>query len=686
MITRKVNKQTFAWDPTAFGGKGYWFVSGKEGSFGRAASKAEAVALGKPKDEAVDVKLPAESKPQKDISEDTKDGFGKMQEKFGMGNIAKVLGKMKVMKAFSFLGGKKGNDQIKPLKSSGNRKLGSVDTAFYATVEEGKIKRLTKGDSVTDVAVKLSSLVQLSYEKKKLARELAKNFEKETFNEDKRRHQDLINIIKNNKIKEKTKTDKKTKKSSTKEAEATTPPQTTSLANAPINAVPKSSSFVSKGVAVATGAAAVAVGVGVLSKVGASESQGNYNVMNAVAGEYKNNTNEIKVGNASYTGQGSYSKNLTDMTIGEVIQLGNDRKSKLGGGGAAAGKYQFMPVTLQEQAQKVFGKDWANTKFSPENQEKLQSNLLEYQTKQLTSRGVEPSEAAIYMVHFLGNGGAAKMVLDPSNDDKLMGKLFTRLNNSNNDTIAKMTVAQYKDSLSKKGFSFGPLQESQNPTAVASAPTSVPSASPTPPPVTATNMGKAPTGVRITSGFGSRTLNGVTKDHKGIDVAAPIGTPIFATDSGLVIKAGWENPNNLKQGYGQRIQIKHDDGSQSIYAHLSEMNVKLGSKVEKGTEIAKSGNTGDSTGPHLHYELIKNGARVNPGNQMAMATVTPGNISSKLDVLLAENQGLKLNGQQPTTYTNNSSQTTKVGNKSEPRILASKGLPDYPAFVESTIG
>ena len=680
MITRKVNQKTFAWDPTAFRGKGYWFVSGKEGSFGRAASKAEAVALGKPKDEAANVKLPAEAKPQKDISEGTKDGFGKMQEKFGMGNIAKVLGKMKIMKPFSFLGGKKGDEQIKALKSSSNRKLGNVDTAFYATVEEGKIKRLTKGDSVTDVAVKLASLVQLSYEKKKLAAQLAKNFEKELFNEDKRRHQELINIIKNNKIKEKTKTDKKIKKSATKEGEATTPSQTTTLSNTPTNAItPKTTSLTTRGIAVGAGVAAAAVGVGVLSKVGASESQGNYNVMNAVAGEYKNKTNEIKAGNASYTGEGSYSKNLTDMTIGEVIQLGNDRKSKFGGGGAAAGKYQFMPVTLQEQAQKVFGKDWANTKFSPENQEKLQNNLLEYQKKQLTSRGVEPSEAAIYMVHFLGNGGAAKMVLDPSNDDKKMGELFSRLNNSNNDTIAKMTVAQYKDSLAKKGFGFGPMQESQVTTAVASAPSTPPTS------VTATNVGKAPTGVRIASGFGERIMNGKKEGHGGIDVAAPIGTPIFASDSGVVVKAGWQDSNNPNLGYGQRIQIKHEDGSQSVYAHLSQINVKEGSVVTKGSEIAKSGNTGRSTGPHLHYELIKNGARVNPGNQMALAAITPGNASSKLDVLLAENQGLKLAGS-PTTYTNNSSKTTKVGNKSQQRTLAAKDLLDYPAFVESTIG
>ena len=680
MITRKVNQKTFAWDPTAFRGKGYWFVSGKDGSFGRAASKAESVALGKPKDEAADVKLPAASKPQKDISEGTKDSFSKMQEKFGMGNIAKVLGKMKIMKPFSFLGGKKDDDQIKPIKSSANRKLGNVDTAFYATVEEGKIKRLTKGDSVTDVAVKLSSLVQLSYEKRKLARELARNFEKEMFNEDKRRHEELISAITGVKKEEEQKSiiQNRIKKSISEVKEFFK--EKASAISVPKIPLPGGTAVVAKtAVKVAGGVAAAAVGTDVLAKIGGAESSGNYDVMNAVAGEYKNKTYDIKAGGASYAG-GTYSKSLTDMTIGEVLELANDRKSKLGGGGAAAGKYQFMPATLQAQAQQVFGKEWATTKFSPENQDKLAKNLLDYEVKQLTSRGVQPSEAAIYMVHFLGNGGAAKMVLDKNNDDKRMGDLFSRLNNSNNDTIAKMTVAQYKDSLDKKGFSFGPMQDSQGTTAMAQGSVPTPATS-----VTATNMGKAPTGVRITSGFGTRTLNGKTKDHEGIDVAAPIGTPIYASDSGVIVKAGWENPNDPKQGYGQRIQIKHNDGSQSIYAHLSQINVKVGSMVEKGIEIAKSGNTGSSTGPHLHYELIKNGAKVNPGNQMAMATVTPGNASSKLDVLLAENQGLKLAGS-PTTYTNNSSKTTKVGNKSQQRTLAAKDLLDYPAFVESTIG
>jgi len=671
MITRKVNQKTFAWDPTAFGGKGYWFVSGKDGSFGRAASKAEAVALGKPKDESADVKLPAEANPQKDISEGTKDGFSKMREKFGMGNIAKVLGKMKIMKPFSFLGGKKGDDQIKALKSSSNRKLGNVDTAFYATVEEGKIKRLTKGDSVTDVAVKLSSLVQLSYEKKKLARELAKNFEKEMFNEDKRRHDELISAITGVKKEEEQKSaiQNRIKKSFSEVKEFFK--EKFSKVSIPKIPLPGGTAVVAKtAVKVAGGVAAAAVGTDVLAKIGGAESSGNYDVMNAVAGEYKNKTYDIKAGGASYAG-GTYGKSLTDMTIGEVLELANDRKSKLGGGGAAAGKYQFMPATLKDQAQQVFGKEWASTKFSPENQDKLAKNLLDYEVKQLKSRGIEPSEAAIYMVHFLGNGGAAKMVLDESNNDKRMGDLFPRLNSSNNDTIAKMTVAQYKDSLDKKGFSFGPMKESQGTTAMAQG--SVP---------TPTESGKTPSGVRVSSEYGPRNMG--SGFHSGVDIASPIGTPVFASNSGVVVAARWENPNNPKQGYGQFVQLQHEDGTQTVYAHLSSIGVRQGDKVEKGIQIAKTGNTGSSTGPHLHYELIKNGVKVNPGSQVALAAVTPGGTPSKLDVVLAENQGLKRN-EEPTKYSNNSTETTKVGKKSEPRTLASKDLPDNPTFIEALI-
>jgi len=102
----------------------------------------------------------------------------------------------------------------------------------------------------------------------------------------------------------------------------------------------------------------------------------------------------------------------------------------------------------------------------------------------------------------------------------------------------------------------------------------------------------------------------VTKEdkmHKGVDFSAKTGTPVIATASGAVEKVEF-----MKGGYGKYIQIKHDDQYQTLYAQLSEMNVQVGDKVEKGQLIGKVGNTGMSTGPHLHYEVIKNGEKVDP--------------------------------------------------------------------------
>ena len=111
------------------------------------------------------------------------------------------------------------------------------------------------------------------------------------------------------------------------------------------------------------------------------------------------------------------------------------------------------------------------------------------------------------------------------------------------------------------------------------------------------------------STFGMRK-DPVTKEdkmHKGVDFSAKTGTPVIATASGTV-----EKVESLKGGYGNYIQIKHDDQYQTLYAQLSEMDVKAGDKVEKGQLIGKVGSTGHSTGPHLHYEVIKAGERVDP--------------------------------------------------------------------------
>ena len=112
--------------------------------------------------------------------------------------------------------------------------------------------------------------------------------------------------------------------------------------------------------------------------------------------------------------------------------------------------------------------------------------------------------------------------------------------------------------------------------------------------------------VYITSYYGWRTVFGNREYHYGIDLRASVGTAIYAADGGEVIFVG------TSSGYGKLIQIKHDNGDVTYYAHLNSYSVKKGDRVYKGQEIAKSGQTGRVTGPHLHFEIRKNGVRVDP--------------------------------------------------------------------------
>lgn len=107
---------------------------------------------------------------------------------------------------------------------------------------------------------------------------------------------------------------------------------------------------------------------------------------------------------------------------------------------------------------------------------------------------------------------------------------------------------------------------------------------------------------RYTSGFGPRW----GRMHNGTDFAGPIGTPIYATADGVVTHAGWSS------GYGRLIKIQHDFGIETRYAHLNSMDVRVGQRVSRGERIAAMGNSGRSTGPHLHYEVRINGNPVNP--------------------------------------------------------------------------
>ncbi|MDV4145588.1 MULTISPECIES: M23 family metallopeptidase [Shimia] len=109
---------------------------------------------------------------------------------------------------------------------------------------------------------------------------------------------------------------------------------------------------------------------------------------------------------------------------------------------------------------------------------------------------------------------------------------------------------------------------------------------------------------RFTSGFGMRW----GRMHKGSDFAAKHGTPIYATADGVVVHADWLS------GYGRLVKIKHDFGIETRYAHLSKFRVKKGQRVSRGDHIGDMGNSGRSTGTHLHYEIRLNGRAVNPMN------------------------------------------------------------------------
>ncbi|MFA8300188.1 MAG: M23 family metallopeptidase [Hyphomicrobiales bacterium] len=114
---------------------------------------------------------------------------------------------------------------------------------------------------------------------------------------------------------------------------------------------------------------------------------------------------------------------------------------------------------------------------------------------------------------------------------------------------------------------------------------------------------------RISSYFGNRPdpYYKVTKFHAGIDFSAPIGTPIYATGDGVINKVRKSN-----SGYGYYISIDHGFGYETVYAHCHEFKAKKGDKVKRGQIIATVGNTGKSTGPHVHYEIRKKGRPINP--------------------------------------------------------------------------
>jgi murein DD-endopeptidase MepM/ murein hydrolase activator NlpD len=122
--------------------------------------------------------------------------------------------------------------------------------------------------------------------------------------------------------------------------------------------------------------------------------------------------------------------------------------------------------------------------------------------------------------------------------------------------------------------------------------------------------------MKFSSGYGYRSAptRGASRNHKGLDIPGPVGTPIYATADGTIGRAQWVG------GYGKFVEINHGNAVQTRYGHLSAMNVVPGQRIRKGDVLGYMGSTGRSTGSHLHYEVRIAGEAINPTAFLAPIT------------------------------------------------------------------
>jgi murein DD-endopeptidase MepM/ murein hydrolase activator NlpD len=180
---------------------------------------------------------------------------------------------------------------------------------------------------------------------------------------------------------------------------------------------------------------------------------------------------------------------------------------------------------------------------------------------------------------------------------------------------------------------------------------------------------------RISSEYGMRMdpFTKVLKMHKGIDIAAPANSPVVATKSGTISKVDFE-----ANGYGKYIDIEHSDGYKTRYAHLNNILVSVGDQVNQGQTIGAVGSTGRSTGPHLHYEVHKDGVIVNPKTaslqQISPVTNGPAISIASADVIRSEN---KKGGSSVVIVDN-----TVITNQSQRQTIASSSFDPFTILMD----
>lgn len=412
MITKKLKNKIFVWNPNAFNGRGYWFVLGKNGSYGLAASKKEAGYLSRPTPTQTKQNSPEpetiDGISEKDISENTQQFLSGLKNKFSLKSLKNMFNPLGGKITEGLTGEKDQSEMFGKTKPSSitPEKIGNVDTAFYTKVASTRIEAPKRGDSIATVSTRILALIDRTYQERKLERELIRNFEHEKMAEDKRRHEELIEKI--------------------YESRGTKAP--------------------------------------------------------------KKNKNVTK-----------YEDKLDKNKLDDIKNI----KIESGEGGSVTKPSAPTPGTPTPNVPTV------------------------------------PSPSA--------------------------------------------------------------------PTSISTGPKTGTTSVPVPPPNIP--QGQLPKGVSSFNNFGQQRA---THKHAGNDYPAPMGTPLYAVKDGTITHASWENPKDQKQGYGQYIDVDHGDGTSTRYGHLSQMDVKVGTKVKSGQQIALSGNTGYSEGPHLHFEYREKGEPVKP--------------------------------------------------------------------------
>jgi murein DD-endopeptidase MepM/ murein hydrolase activator NlpD len=353
------------------------------------------------------------------------------------------------------------------------------------------------------------------------------------------------------------------------------------------------------------------------------------------------------------TGKGiTPEKPITEMTLDEVSKLQTRMKKSGDYPSTAVGKYQYLQDTLKDVAQQE-GLDTATTKFTPEVQEQLFKRTLK-------NRGLEDYQSGKISKEEFQNQLAMEFASIPVATDvhRPAGKGYKERDikagesyysgvGTNKELVSSATVSKL-------------LEELKSPT------------------LTTGSAGKIdPSKVR--GKFGEQRPD---HTHMGIDIKGAQGDAVVSTAQGVVTNVG-----NEPKGYGTFIEVDHGNNVKTRYAHLSKTDVKAGDMVSKGQKIGEVGSTGHSTGPHLHYEVLENGEKVDPQRFMNISPVVTASLESPDSKISSADDKLKETKQIKTSMGTTQSSLAVVSRTNNNfsgdthMMISSQSQSNWPAFL-----